>query len=227
VITVKMDNKKQFEKQMNNLVAYSEGFLEGIQKGKKAFLSGVGEKAKDILEAFIDSNARVNPEALHHIYEWYQTGNPDARLFEISYKVSDSGVSLESNFTQSRSVAIGSKEPFYDKARVMESGMSITIRPRSSDYLKFEVGGETVFTPNPVNVKNPGGASTTGAFEKTFNSFFENFFSQSFLESSGLRKSFSDVSIYTKNVKSGMSGGRQIGIAAGQKWIANIELEGR
>jgi hypothetical protein len=227
VITVQMDNKKQFEKQMNNLVAYSEGFLEGIQKGKKAFLSGVGEKAKDILEAFIDSNARVNPEALHHIYEWYQTGNPDARLFEISYKVSDSGVSLESNFTQSRSVAIGSKEPFYDKARVMESGMSITIRPRSSDYLKFEVGGETVFTPNPVNVKNPGGASTTGAFEKTFNSFFENFFSQSFLESSGLRKSFSDVSIYTKNVKSGMSGGRQIGIAAGQKWIANIELEGR
>lgn len=225
MISVKLDDKKVFEKQMKNLIAYSEGFLEGAQKGRGRFLQSVGERTKEMLEAFVDSNARVNQDALHHVYEWYQVGNPDARLFEISFSVKSDSLLIESSFTQSSSISRGSKEPFYDKARVMESGMSIVIRPKSADYLSFEVGGETVFTPNPVSVPSPGGSETTGSFQRTFNSFFENFFQQSFLESSGLRKSFSDTSIYRKKLNSGLRGGRGVGVSAGQSWIANITLE--
>jgi hypothetical protein len=227
MIVVKMDNKKEFEKQMKNLIAYSEGFLDGIQKGKRAFLKSVGENTKEILEAFIDSNARVNPESLHHVYEWYQSGSPEARLFEISYTVSNIGLTMNSSFSQSKSIARGSKEPFYDKARVMESGVSVIIKPRESGYLKFDVGTDTVFTPNPVAVSSPGGAATTGSFNKVFDLFFQNYFTQAFLESSGLRRSVSNVSIYAKTVSAGMRGGRPVGNAAGQKWVMNLDLEGR
>jgi hypothetical protein len=227
VIIVKMDNSLEFQKQMKNLISYSEGFLHGVSKGKNSFLRQLGENTKEILEAFVDSNARINPEALHHVYEWYKTGSPDARLFEISYSVGNAGLLIESNFTQSSSIANGSKGPFYDKAKIMESGMSITIRPKSADYLRFESMGEIVFTPNPIRVNSPGGPSTRGSFAEVFESFFQHFFKQSFLESSGLRKSFSDASIYKKNLASGLRGGKSIGISAGEKWIANVTLEAR
>ena len=225
MIVAKIDFDQEFKKKMNNLIEYSQGFLEGAEKGKSGLLKRLGENTKDLLESFIDSNARVNPEVLHHIYEWYQAGNDSARLFEITYSVKDSEVSFASSFTQSQSIARGSKEPFYDKARVMESGMSITVAPKSSRFLRFESGGDTVFTPNPVQISSPGGPATTGAFQKVFNSFFENFFNQSFLESTGLRKSFANVSIYTKNLNQGLMTGRSKGIEAGKKWINNINLE--
>jgi hypothetical protein len=107
------------------------------------------------------------------VYEWYRTGNPDARLFEISYTVSNLGLSFRSNFTQSTSIAKGSNEPFFDKAKVMESGASVIIKPKSAEFLRFEKGGDTVFTPNPVAVPSPGGSSTTGGFERTLITFFK------------------------------------------------------
>ena len=33
-------NTKQFETQINNIINYSFGFLDGVQKGKTLFLSG-------------------------------------------------------------------------------------------------------------------------------------------------------------------------------------------
>jgi hypothetical protein len=226
LIQIEFDPKGDFKNQMNNLVRYTEGFLEGAQKGKNQFLKQMGESVKEVLENFIDSNARVNSEALHHVYEWYQAGNPESRLFEITCTVSNLGLSLKSNFSQSKSIADGSSEPFYDKARVMESGISIIIRPKSAEFLRFEKSGDTVFTPNPIAVPSPGGASTTGGFEKVFDSFFNNYFKQSFLQSSGIRRAFSDISIYKKNLQSGMKAGRSVGLAAGYRWITNVRMDG-
>jgi hypothetical protein len=226
MINIKIDSANSFKKQMNNLVKYTEGFLEGAQRGKRDFLKQVGESVKEILENFIDSNARVDSDSLHHVYEWYQTGNPESRLFEISYTVSNLGLSLKSNFTQSTSIANGSNEPFFDKAKIMESGASVIIKPKSAEFLRFEKGGDTVFTPNPVAVPSPGGASTTGSFEKTFDNFFQNYFRQSFLQSSGMRKAFSDVSIYKKNLSKGLKSGRSAGVSAGYRWITNVRMDG-
>ena len=78
-------NSAQFKKEMSNIVDYSMGFLEGIQRGKTIFLKTVGLETVELMKEFIDSNARVNPDMLHHVYEWNQTGSPSARLYDISY----------------------------------------------------------------------------------------------------------------------------------------------
>jgi hypothetical protein len=164
---------RQFKKDMNNIVEYSLGYLDGVKSGKSVFFKNLGLNMKEVLEKYIDSNARVNPKALHHIYEWSKTGSPDARLYNIDYTVSNLGLSFTTNFKQSLSIKDGSNVPFYDKARIMEEGTSVVIK---SNLLVFEEDGQTIFTKNSIVVDNPGGDATTGAFEKTIDSFFTKYF---------------------------------------------------
>ena len=164
MISVKFDNKK-FKKDMNNLIAYSTGFTDGIQLGKKQMLDNLGQDVSFFAEEFIDANARLSPQTLHHVYEWYSTGSPNARLFDIKYTVSNLGVSFISSFRQSTTIQNGSREPFRNKAEIMESGVTVTIEPRNSQVLRFEDNGEIVYTKNAVTVENPGG-NTEGQFEK-------------------------------------------------------------
>jgi hypothetical protein len=97
-------NLKQFESQMNNIVKYSVGFLDGVQNGKTIFLKNLGLGTIQALAAYIDVSAKGNPRALHHVYEWYQTGSPSARLFDLDYTVSNLGLSINSTFKQSRTL---------------------------------------------------------------------------------------------------------------------------
>jgi hypothetical protein len=133
---------RQFKKDMNNVVEYSLGYLDGIKAGKSVFFKNLGLNMKEVLEKYIDSNARVNPKALHHIYEWSKVGSPDARLYDINYTVSNLGLSFMTNFKQSSSIKNGSNVPFYDKARIMEQGISVVITPKDSNVLVFEENGE-------------------------------------------------------------------------------------
>jgi len=210
-----------FMKKMNNIVKYSEGFLNGIHSGKNQFLEGLGIKTIETLKQYVDSNARVNPQALHHVYEWTRTGSPQARLFDIDYTVSNLGLSLRSTFRQSASVKQGSKQPFYDKARIMENGIPVVIRPRNSEVLVFEENGQTVFTKNPVSIDNPGGQLVQGSFERTFDSFFKSYFSQSFLRSSGILDYLKKPTAYKKNFSAGSNSGKSTGISTGYRWIIN------
>ena len=212
---------KQFLKDMNNLVDYSVGFMDGIKMGKQKFLHSVGRSVQDKLEEFLDSNARVNPQALHHVYEWYQTGSPDARLFDIDYTVSNLGLSFKSTFRQSTTVKQGSNTPFYNKARIMEDGIPVTISPRSSNVLVFNDNGEQVFTKKDVHVDNPGGSEVQGSYEKAFDSFFRDYFSQSFMSSSGIGQYLKTPSLYKRNFAAGKKGGRSLGIETGYRWIVN------
>lgn len=214
-------NSNQFKKEMNNIVNYSIGFLEGAQRGKTIFLKTLGMETVELMKDFIDSNARVNPEMLHHIYEWNQTGSPRARLYDISYTTSNLGLSFRSSFSQSISVKNGSRTPFYDKARIMEEGIPVTIRPRTAQVLAFEENGETVFTQGPVEVLNPGGTEVQGGFEKVFDMFFNRYFSQAFLRVSGVAQYFENPQIYKKNIQAGKKMGRSKGISTGYRWIAN------
>lgn len=149
-------NDSTLMKSLNNIIDYSVGFLDGIQKGKQVFLKNLGKDVTEFLKEYIDASARVNPSRLHHIYEWYQTGSPNARLFDIEYTVSNLGLSFKSTLSQSRTIRNGSRVPFYDKARIMEQGIPVTIMPVEAKVLSFEVDGEQVFTPGPVVVDNPG-----------------------------------------------------------------------
>jgi hypothetical protein len=214
-------NSNQFKKEMSNIVDYSIGFLDGIQIGKTILLKTVGMETIELMKEFIDSNARVNPDMLHHIYEWNQTGSPSARLYDISYTTSNLGLSFKSSFSQSTSIKNGSRTPFYDKARIMEQGIPVTIRPRTAQVLAFEENGETVFTQGPVEVLNPGGTEVQGGFEKVFDMFFNRYFSQAFLRVSGIAQYLENPQVYKKNLQAGKKMGKTKGVSTGYRWIAN------
>jgi hypothetical protein len=224
MIRSKIDSKK-FMKEMNNIMNYSIGFLDGVKMGKQEFLANLGKNTSQILQQFIDANARVNPEALHHVYEWSRTGSPDARLFDINYTVSGLGLSLKSNFRQSTSVKMGSNVPFYNKASIMENGIGVTISPTRSNVLAFEDDGELIFTKNPVSVSNPGGDNVEGSFQRTFDDFFRNYFTQAFMSSSGIGRYLSNPAAFKKDMRRGSKMGRSKGISTGYRWIVNAGLE--
>lgn len=217
-------NSKKFEKQMNNLIDYSIGFLDGAKFGKQMFFDSLGKGVIESLALYIDSSARSNPSALHHIYEWYQTGSPAARLFDLNYTALSSGLSVNSTFKQSHTVQKNSTVPFYNKARVMENGITVKIKPKKSGVLAFEVGGETVFTKKEVVVQNPGGQNVVGSFQKTFDEFFKFYFTQAFLRSSGLIDYLENPKIYKTNVKDGVRNGRSKGVSTGFKWITEAKV---
>ena len=212
---------KRFMKDMMNVLNYSTGFLDGVKAGKQRFLQDIGRGVKEKLEEFIDSNARVDPQALQHVYEWYQSGSPQARLFEIDYTVSNLGLSIKSTFSQSAAIKRGSNVPFYNKARIMEEGIPVTIRPKRSDVLVFEDNGETVFTRNQVNVESPGGPDAEGSYQRLFDSFFRDYFSQSFLISSGIGQYLKNPTMYKSNFAAAKRGGKSLGVETGLRWILN------
>lgn len=211
-----------FLKEMNNIVAYANGFLEGAHAGKKELLATIGAKTLVILEQFIDANARTNPDALHHIYEWHQTGSPNARLFDFEYTTYGGGLTFKSSFSQSTSVKNGSFVPFYDKARIMEEGIPVRIVPKTARALVFEDGGETVFTKGPVNINKPGG-NTQGGFEQAVSTFFNSYWRQSFLESSGLAAILSNPIQFKQNLPRAKRGGKAAGFDVGYRWISAKE----
>lgn len=215
---IRVDHKK-FMRDMNNVVNYAEGFLDGAQQGKPRLIKNLGENLKIILGEYIDSSARVNPSELHHVYEWYSTGSPEARLFTLHYTVVGNGLSMRAQVRQSKTVKQGSTTPFRNKAYVMENGISVTIKPRNSEVLVFEDDGETVFTRQPVFVENPGGTATVNGLEKTFKEFFLSYMSQSMLFSSGMMQNLKMPVEFKKNLRAGKNGGRSVGVSAGIRWI--------
>jgi hypothetical protein len=219
MLTLKIDSR-QFEKEIDNILKYSTGFVEGVQKGKSAFYMGLAPKIAEMASQFVDVNARMSPELLHHIYEWEKVGSPQARLFDIDYKITGIGITFTSSLKQSESIKNGSNVPFYNKAKIMEEGIGVTIKPKKASALRFEIDGQEVYTSREVTVDNPGG-QTRGQFENVLNNFFGVYFRQSFLNSSGLLQYFKTPNVYKKNLASAKRGGRSLGLKTGYQWVAN------
>ena len=217
-------NSKSFEMQMNNIVNYSFGFLEGVQKGKKIFLDKLGKGVIQALAQYVDVEARSNPKALHHVYEWNQTGSPTSRLFDLNYTVSNLGLSINSTFKQSRTVSENMTVPFYNKAKIMENGIPVTISPTKSQVLRFSGPSGDVFTKKPIKVDSPGGDAVFGSFESTVDIFISRYFKQSFLRASGLYDYIKKPVLYKKNFAAGSKLGKSKGVDTGFKWIVNATI---
>ena len=209
---------------MNNIINYSFGFLEGVERGKKIFFDKLGLGVIQSLSQYIDVQARANPKALHHVYEWNQTGSPGSRLFNLKYTVSNLGLSINSTFRQSKSISENMTVPFYNKAKIMENGMPVTIAPTKSKVLKFNGASGEVFTSKTIKVDNPGGNEVYKGFESTFDEFMIRYFKQSFLRASGLYDYIKKPTLYKTNFKSGSKMGRNKGIDTGFKWITNATI---
>jgi hypothetical protein len=212
-------NDASFFIEMSNVVKYAEGYLEGIHAGKPALLSKMGKTIKEVAKEFVDSMARTDPASLHHVYEWYQTGSPAARLFDIDYNVTSGGLSFNTTLSQSRSFSDGSTVPFYNKAYIMENGIPITIIPKKAGVLVFDDNGETVFTKSPIHVNAPGGKQVQGSLEETLNTFFDTYLTQSYLADSGFTMYLKSAKDFKTNISKSKSGGKSAGKQIGYNWI--------
>jgi hypothetical protein len=221
---VRIDTKA-FEKQLTNIANYSFGFLDGVNRGKKEFLNNLGKSVIFSLGKYIDSEARANSRSLHHVYEWYKTGSPSSRLFTLNYTVSNLGLSINSTFKQSSTVKEDMTVPFYNKAKIMEEGIPVLIKPKGTGALKFKEGGQEIFVRKPITIRNPGGEEVEGSYERVFDEFMRVYFTQAFLRSSGLLAYLNKPVAYKKNFLAGSRMGRSKGVDTGYKWIINAKVE--
>ena len=208
---------------MNNIVNYSMGFIDGVQKGKTEFLKALGQATIASMGQYVDAQARSNPAALHHIYEWNKTGSPSARLFDLDYTISNLGLSVRGTLTQSETLKKGSTVPFYNKAKIMENGVPVTIRPKKR-VLAFTIDNEEIFTSNDITVSDPGGTQVQGSFSKTIDNFMLFYFKQSFLRASGVYNYIQNPTVFKKDIRQGAKLGKNKGIQTGFRWIANLKI---
>jgi hypothetical protein len=216
MIKVKI-NQTQLNTTLKNIVEYSDGFLKGIDMKKIEFNNEVANFTSAALGKYIDSQARMNPLKLHHVYEWGKAGNQASRLFEFDTKVSGKTISFTGKFLPSKSVSNTSNEPFIDKANVMENSIQVVIEPKNSDVLVFENNGETVFTTSTIYIDHPGGDEVAGSFGDTVNNFFENYFTNGLL--TPLIKKLSTAKEFTASFSYGAKSGSNVGIRAGREYL--------
>jgi hypothetical protein len=147
---------------------------------------------------FIDSQARVKPRSLHHVYEWDQAGNSNSRLFKLNkFNTEGLGFSISYEFLPSKTFAKSEsnrRHVFVNKAAVMEEGMPLKIAPRHSKRLVFETNGYKVFMPEgaSVTVKRPGGAGVKNAFMMTYSRFFKSNLVNLSIKKSGFQQLFNN-----------------------------------
>jgi hypothetical protein len=165
---------------------------------KNKFQTMIYNQISEDFGSYIDAQARVKPKSLHHVYEWKQTGKETGRLFKLN-KISRDGLSFQIayNFKLSKTKVPKDKKSkssyvFANKAFVMEDGKPITISPKASKRLVFEVNGYTVFMPKgaSVVVRRPGGAATTGSFKMAYAHFFKSDLVNLSIKKSGFQNIF-------------------------------------
>lgn len=221
MIDVKFD-LTDFNKILKNSVDYSKGFLEGINLNKLQFNRILGGYTAEALGEYIDSKARMNPESLHHVYEWNNVGSKSHRLFKINVTATATQIIFNGSFLQSKMPSEQNKEPFSDKARIMESGVSIVVEPRNSDFLVFEDDGETVFTNKSIKISNPGGEGVAGSFEAAVEEFFNYYFTNSILYS--LIQRLSSPKEFSKGFPNIRNSARSAGVISGRKYFRLVGI---
>jgi hypothetical protein len=215
MISVRFNDTDLF-KDIMNIAEYSNGFIDGAKLGKPKFLNELGATAIEMAKEFIDTNARLDPQRLHHVYEWYMTGSPEARLYDIDYTLTSNNLIFTYSFKQSQSISNGASTPFYNKAEIMEKGIPVTINPKNSSVLVFQNGEETIFTPGPIQINNPGG-NVQGEFNHVIDTFFGKYFTQSFLQASGIAYNLENPIEFHRYLKKNSK--RSEGVKAGYNWI--------
>ena len=199
----------EFNKTMQEALGYSRGFLAGVESNEILFNQQLAEVIKEAFYKYLDSTARLDPDRLHHMYEWGQSGVDKARLFRIEAFSGKQSIRFVTEFMQSTSVSPTANEPFVNKADVMESGTTVTVSPRTGGVLAFEGDdGEMVFTSEEVTITNPGG-NVAGQFAAVAKEFFTNYLDQGLL-----RKLMMDLQ---NPVEFAQGWGKQMNYATGQR----------
>jgi hypothetical protein len=186
--------------QISAAVYYQSKVMSKLTTNKQfqeKFRSVIFSQIQKDFGEYIDAQARLNPSTLHHVYEWKKTGSKNARLFtldikesiglsfRIGYSFKDSKSMVPTNYGNSRHV-------FRNKARVMEAGEPVVIRPRAAERLVFEIDGRVIRMPKgaPVTVKKPGGGKATNRFQIAYARFFTSNLVNLSIKKSGFQQIF-------------------------------------
>lgn len=216
MLRVRVDSR-EINKILDNTIKYSYGFVEGVKANQIFFNSQLADYTIDVLNKYIDSQAKANPDALHHIYEWGMVGSESGRLFSITPRVSLQVIHFEGKFLKSSSET-DSGYVFSDKAEIMENGISVVVEPKNSPVLAFEDDGETVFTTSSIYIAHPGGDDVAGSFGRVVEEFFGTYFTSAFMQP--LLRDLATADEYAKMFPQGArGGGRAAGIVAGKKYL--------
>lgn len=220
MITLKF-NTKDLSTKLMNVDQYSKGFFDGIQKNRYWFNNQLGLITKEALEKYIDAKARMEPQSLHHVYEWNMTGNPSGRLFNIEYEAGINVINFYGNFLSSKSISNSSDEPFIEKAEIMENQIQIQVEPRLDSPLSFESNGEQIFSMNAITIDNPGGDEVAGSFGRVVEDFFNVYFTTTFLRQSGILEQLQNPKEYTDGFVAGVTGGGYtLGKSSAKKYMS-------
>lgn len=169
----KVDTGKMPEKIMA-VAQYHSDVVTKLNSGNNK--SQIIESALKIVgkhfSAYIDNLARMDHMSFHHVYETGQTGNESARLFGFSIRKSSGSPELLFSFKEA-TASEKSGQVFKRKAFIMEEGKPLTIVPKNSSFLVFNVEGKDVFTKRSF-ILNPGGADVKGSFVNAFNLYMQN-----------------------------------------------------
>ena len=173
----------------------------------------IGAKA---FKRAMDIEAKANPKAYHHIYEWNKVGNATGRLYFLYRQSNTNGkLIIRPGFKQSNTKVpvdpallvpgktgriVASRHIFRDKASIMESGKPVIYR--ASKPLPIPQNGQVRFVAAGTVIKNyhPGGKLVKGSFEKFYNYWF-NTKLNSIINSSGILNKIDQETAATLNKK--------------------------
>jgi hypothetical protein len=163
---------------------------------KKLFQDTIYNQILKDFGAYIDAKARTSPKSFHHVYEWNKVGVKSHRLFKLKrIKTAGLGFGINYEFISSKSFVPesgGRRHVFINKASVMEEGKPLTIFPRYSSRLVFEINGDKVFMPpgKSVTIKRPGGSGVKNQFSLAYNRFFNGNLVNESIRKSGFEQIF-------------------------------------
>ena len=225
-VTVKFNGKK-FIDTLTNVTNYSQGFIDEVKRSQNKVTEKIASTSVNVFYDYLDGLARSHPGMLHHVYEWGQVGDPFGRLYELSVSLQGKSAVVSADFLQSNIPSSSSKEPFYDKADIMEEGIPLVIQEKDAQALFFEIDGEEFFRRGPIYIANPGGSNTRGSFVRAFNEFYNIYFTKDYLNSIKFYDHFRGSKEYQKNVKvaSKSKNATSLGKAAALSWINNAPGE--
>lgn len=173
-MAAKAFNTGKFTEKVTALSMYDSTILHTLYANpinKQKINRGAALLIKNYFNQYLDSRARQNPDAYHHVYEFGKTGNSSGRLFTAVVGSSpDGSATLTYSFTPAKEPN-PEGYPFPNKAEVMENGETIIVRPKKSRYLKFEINDGQFVSLEKAVVRNPGGTEVKGSFRSTFQTF--------------------------------------------------------
>lgn len=173
-MATKAFNTGKFSEKVLALSTYDGTLLQSLYVNpinKQKINRGAALLIKNYFNQYLDSKARQNPSAYHHVYEFDKTGNPSARLFNaVISNTSDGTAVINYSFTPAKEP---NREgfPFPNKAEIMEEGQTVIVTPKKAQYLRYELEDGRFVSSKKSVINNPGGTQVKGSFESTFRGF--------------------------------------------------------